>query len=168
MNAFIAVIPLFVVRFWIMGRINSDSLKRAAHFPKTVKNYKSIYYLYQLSNGILILYPLILKINMKMFETIIYVLGVFILLVAVINFAQPSKSAFKMNGIYSYSRNPMYIGYYVFFLGVVLLTKSYIMLIALTMFIIVSHWVILHEETWCIETYGEEYLNYMKRVRRYI
>lgn len=31
-----------------------------------------------------------------------------------------------------------------------------------------AHWIILAEERWCIKKFGEEYKNYMNKVRRYI
>jgi protein-S-isoprenylcysteine O-methyltransferase Ste14 len=35
-------------------------------------------------------------------------------------------------------------------------------------FQISSHWIILSEERWCVKQFGDEYIDYMKRVRRYI
>ncbi|WP_442929338.1 methyltransferase family protein [Natranaerovirga pectinivora] len=74
----------------------------------------------------------------------------------------------KLNGLYRVSRNPMYIAYFICFIGCVLLTYSWILLMLVIVFQISSHWVILSEERWCIEKFGEEYIKYMNKVRRYI
>jgi protein-S-isoprenylcysteine O-methyltransferase Ste14 len=40
--------------------------------------------------------------------------------------------------------------------------------VLLIFFQISAHWIILSEERWCIKKFGEEYIKYMNRVRRYI
>ena len=35
------------------------------------------------------------------------------------------------------------------------------------MFQISAHWIILSEERWCLDRFGEAYEEYMKKVRRY-
>jgi protein-S-isoprenylcysteine O-methyltransferase Ste14 len=35
-------------------------------------------------------------------------------------------------------------------------------------FQISAHWIILSEERWCVNKFGQEYINYMNKVRRYI
>lgn len=73
-----------------------------------------------------------------------------------------------MNGLYRVSRNPMYISYFLYFLGCAILTNSWILLLFLIAFQTSSHWIILSEERWCIENFGDEYIKYMNKVRRYI
>ncbi|MFR6330355.1 MAG: methyltransferase family protein, partial [Eisenbergiella sp.] len=82
--------------------------------------------------------------------------------------ATPSENGINKNGLYRVSRNPMYVAYFVFFLGYVLLTQSLILLALVIIFQISAHWIILSEERWCMEKFGDEYVQYLKRVRRYI
>jgi len=74
----------------------------------------------------------------------------------------------NLNGLYRVSRNPMYIAYFIYFLGCALLTHSLILLALLIGFQVSAHWIILSEERWCIKKFGEEYIKYMNKVRRYI
>ncbi len=74
----------------------------------------------------------------------------------------------NLNGLYRVSRNPMYIAYFIYFLGCALLTHSLILLALLICFQVSAHWIILSEEKWCIKKFGEEYIKYMNKVRRYI
>ena len=70
--------------------------------------------------------------------------------------------------MYRYSRNPMYVAYFVCFLGMALLSRSAAFLVILALFQISCHWIILAEERWCIETFSAAYLDYMRTVRRYL
>ena len=99
---------------------------------------------------------------------IVYIIGVILFAIATISFAKPNANGINQSGLYRISRNPMYISYFIYFLGCVLLTHSIILLILLFAFQISSHWIILAEERWCIQTFQDKYVQYMKKVRRYI
>jgi protein-S-isoprenylcysteine O-methyltransferase Ste14 len=172
MNAFLLIIPLFLIRFGLLKMINKDSLRRAAFFAPLEGKEKVAYLFYQLSNAFMILYSVFLKIHTKpplfLIALFIYALGVSVLIIATVNFAKPEQSGINTNGIYKISRNPMYIGYFIYFSSCVLLTRSMLLLISLLVFQISAHWIILSEERWCINKFGAEYINYMNKVKRYI
>ena len=71
-------------------------------------------------------------------------------------------------GLYRLSRNPMYLAYFILFLGCVLLTQSLVLFGLLAVFQVSAHWIILAEERWCLETFGAAYQHYARRVRRYL
>jgi protein-S-isoprenylcysteine O-methyltransferase Ste14 len=60
------------------------------------------------------------------------------------------------------------VAYFVYFLGCVLLTRSLLLFAILLVFQISAHWIILSEERWCMEKFGEDYIRYMRGTRRYI
>lgn len=99
---------------------------------------------------------------------IIYLLGNILLILSVFNFAAPSENEFCQKGLYALSRNPMYVAYFVYFTGCALLTQSLILFSIVLLFQISAHWIILAEERWCAEVFGEEYRRYRMRVRRYL
>lgn len=172
MNAFLLIIPLFLIRFGLLKMLNKDSLSRAAFFAPLEGKEKVAYLFYQLSNAFMILYSVFLKIQTKppllLIALFIHVLGVSVLIIATVNFAKPEQSGININGIYKISRNPIYIGYFIYFSSCVLLTRSMLLLISLLVFQISAHWIILSEERWCINKFGAEYINYMNKVKRYI
>ncbi|MDR7811304.1 methyltransferase family protein [Lacrimispora sp.] len=172
MNAFLLIIPIFLIRFSLLKMINKDALSRAAFFAPLEGSEKAAYLFYQFSNAFIILYSLFLKIQTKpplfSIALFIYLLGISVLIIATVNFAKPGQSGINTNGIYKISRNPMYIGYFIYFLSCVLLTHSILLLISLLVFQISAHWIILSEERWCINKFGKEYVNYMSKVKRYI
>lgn len=91
-----------------------------------------------------------------------------LLIVAVLYFSSPSAGGILQKGIYRFSRNPMYLAYFLYFIGCALLTQSLLLLGFILVFQVTSHWIIRAEERWCIETFGDEYRQYMQKVRRYI
>lgn len=98
---------------------------------------------------------------------VIYVLGVFLYGASIVDFARPAASGVRVHGLYRLSRNPMYIAYFVCFLGCALLIRSWVMLGILVVFQASMHWLILSEERWCVRRFGDEYIAYMGSVRRY-
>ena len=72
------------------------------------------------------------------------------------------------NGVYRFSRNPIYIAYFLCFIGMALLTASALLLTLVLVFQISAHWIIRAEERWCLERFGAAYARYMQKVRRYL
>ncbi|MEG0542048.1 MAG: methyltransferase [Angelakisella sp.] len=173
MMAFLLLLPFFLVRFGLLSLLNQEAINRAAYFAPLLDNEKPAYWLYQISNVAIIVYMFFLKIkfvSIWLFYTgvAVYVIGIILLIVSVVSFATPAKNGINESGIYRLSRNPMYVAYFVFFFGCVLLTQSLVLLAVVLVFQITSHWIILSEERWCIRKFGNEYRQYMERVRRYI
>jgi protein-S-isoprenylcysteine O-methyltransferase Ste14 len=98
----------------------------------------------------------------------IFALGIILCIWSVVDFAKPTQNGLNRSGSYRISRNPMYIAYFVYFLGCVLLTRSVLLFAILLVFQISAHWIIRSEERWCLQEFGQEYIDYMKKVRRYI
>ena len=84
------------------------------------------------------------------------------------SFGRPSPGPFREGGLYRFSRNPMYVSYFVYFAGCVLLTRSRLLAALVLLFQLSEHWIILAEERWCREQFGAPYEAYRKRVRRYL
>ncbi|MBA2841312.1 protein-S-isoprenylcysteine O-methyltransferase Ste14 [Methanococcus maripaludis] len=172
MNAFLTVIPIILIRYGLLSMVNKEALKRAGLFAPVIGREKIAYWVYQISTILILLYLLFLKIRADSewfyIGLVIYSLGIILYGVSIINYAKPKMSGINLNGLYQVSRNPMYIAYFLSLLGCVFLTQSMILLVLVICFQISAHWIILSEERWCIKEFGEEYLKYMDRVRRYI
>jgi len=79
------------------------------------------------------------------------------------------STALVTTGIYRYTRNPMYAGLTLIFLGVALLADSVITLALLPpLLVVIATAVIRREEHYLEITFGEEYRQYKRRVRRWI
>ena len=72
-------------------------------------------------------------------------------------------------GFYKYTRNPMYVGMNSFFLGLLIILNNPINFIFLIFFFfIVRHLFVSKEELQMEQTFGEDYLSYKGRVRRWL
>lgn len=73
------------------------------------------------------------------------------------------------NGIYRYTRNPMYIAFTFFYCGVAIITQSWLcFILLLPLLVLVQKGIIEREEAYLIKKFGQEYLNYKTQVRRWL
>ena len=165
--------PFFLVRFGLLSALSPTAVRRAAHFAPLSESEKPAYWLYQLSTAAIVVSLLFLKIKLTptwLFcaGLAVYLVGLLLLIVSVVNFAAPAENGFNQNGLYRFSRNPMYAAYFLFFLGCALTTRSPLLLGLVLLFQITAHWIILAEERWCAGKFGPAYLRYKEKVRRYL
>ena len=74
-----------------------------------------------------------------------------------------------LEGFYKFSRNPMYVGMNLFLIGLLITLNNLVNLIfVIIFFLIVRNLFVLKEEVQMEETFGEEYLSYKKKVRRWL
>ena len=72
-------------------------------------------------------------------------------------------------GIFRFSRNPMYTGMTIFLIGLcVILNNFYNIAVIIGFFLLIRNKFVMKEEELLKETFGEEYLSYIKKVRRWI
>lgn len=75
----------------------------------------------------------------------------------------------NVTGIYSIARNPLYIGNFFMFCGLVAVFSNIYAVLVFGVFLILQYYfVILTEENFLRETYGKDYETYCSRVRRII
>ena len=158
--AALLLIPFFLIRFGLLSALSRDGLRRAAHYPPVEGWERAALWLYQLSTAALLL--LILLSRVKAAPPACFRAG------GVLYAAVPSEEGFCQSGIYRLSRNPMYVSYFLLFLGCALLTRSLPLLLCLAVFQLTAHVLIRAEERWCLRTFGAAYTRYMGRVRRYL
>jgi len=172
MNGIFLIIPILLIRFGLLNIINKEALKQAAYFPPCEGKEKVAFWVYQITNTFMIVYLLFVKIEIKTIWSYlglsIYLLGLVLYAISIIDFAKPKENRINLKGLYKISRNPMYVAYFFHFLGCGLLINSLAYFIILIVFQISVHWIILSEERWCIKEFGEEYKEYMNKVGRYL
>lgn len=116
---------------------------------------------------------------LKTMSIMIFIFGVVIALIAVGLFRKEdttvdptnpkNSSRLVTNGIYGYTRNPMYLGFLSWLLGYGLFLGNPINLVFIVLFLIyMNELQIKPEESTLCELFGEEYVEYRSRVRRWI
>jgi protein-S-isoprenylcysteine O-methyltransferase Ste14 len=80
-----------------------------------------------------------------------------------------STTAIVTGGVYRFTRNPMYVGMALLYAGLALIADAPIALILLpVVLLIVQTQVIAREERYLAAKFGESYLDYKRRVRRWL
>jgi len=101
--------------------------------------------------------------------------GLLLSMVSIFNLGRSTRlglpdesTAFKTGGLYKISRNPMYLGFNLLTIAAMLYTLSiWIVLLGLYSMTI-YHFIILGEERFMQNRFGDEYLSYKQKTRRYI
>jgi protein-S-isoprenylcysteine O-methyltransferase Ste14 len=78
------------------------------------------------------------------------------------------KTVLKTRGLYKISRNPIYFGFNLITLSSIIYFINPIILLPGIYSIVVYHLIIIGEEKFLEKAFGEAYLEYKKKVRRYI
>ena len=148
MNGFLLLIPFLLIRFGVLSHLDRAAVKRAAFFAPMAGKEIAAYWIYQLSNAAIFIVLFFLKVPIDFSwqfwsGTLFYLLGLVLCTASVIDF-------------------PMYLSYFILFMGCALLTHSVLLGGIDIIFQLSSHWIILSEERWCIGRFGDAYRQYMK------
>lgn len=108
---------------------------------------------------------------------IFVIAGLCIVLPALIKFFRTKNTlipflpahSLQTTGIYSISRNPMYLGLLILYIGIGFLNGNfYTILLIPLLILLVNYLVIIKEEKYLIRAFGNDFLEYIKNVRRWI
>lgn len=78
------------------------------------------------------------------------------------------STGLRVDGIYRFSRNPMYVGVYATVIASVLYTSNPVVFLLGIFVIAVHHKIVLAEEEHMRRVFGKDYMDYCSRVRRYL
>ena len=109
---------------------------------------------------------------------IVFIIGLVVMLTCIISFAVKGRGTLSpadptkhlvVTGLYKFSRNPMYIGVTLILIGEAIFFQStalwkYLIFV----FIAFNAFILLHEEPRLRRDFGEAYIKYCQRVRRWI
>jgi protein-S-isoprenylcysteine O-methyltransferase Ste14 len=172
MNAAIALILFVLIRIVLFRWADLKAYKRAQKFAPLEKSKQGYYILYQICQVLLLILPFFNRLQLSTWQEYLgiffYGIGLAVIGLSIYFFIQSNSAGFSQAGIYQFSRHPMYVGYFSFYLGLGLMMSSFLYLVVLMIFQICTHQIILAEEKWCLETFGTNYSEYMKKVRRYL
>ena len=85
-----------------------------------------------------------------------------------VNPSQPT-TAIVSDGVFSLSRNPIYVSLTLLYIGIALLNSAiWALLLLLPLLVVVQTGIIQREESYLERKFGDEYLRYKARARRWI
>jgi protein-S-isoprenylcysteine O-methyltransferase Ste14 len=102
--------------------------------------------------------------------------GLVILLLSLISFGRSFRVGIDVDhpdelvttGVFAWSRNPIYVGFFIVLVGQFLVFPNWVPLV----YLMAGSWLVdrqvLREEEFMRRQYGEEYAEYCRRVRRYV
>jgi protein-S-isoprenylcysteine O-methyltransferase Ste14 len=111
----------------------------------------------------------------KLAALAILTIGLFLLIMSSINLGSSvrlglpnTKTVLKQSGVYKISRNPMYLGFNAVTLASMIYVSNWIVIILGVYSIIIYHYIILGEEKFLTDRFGEEYSSFKRNVHRYL
>lgn len=165
---FVFYLVIFGITLSICSRDVRERLYDRSLWDKKTKMITALGKLFSLANIILILFARLLIGSLEFYiGTILYLLGLSLLVISIINYRNAPLDEPVTRGLYKFSRNPQIISIFIMFFGMCLVIGSWINLGLLLISIICSHFSILGEENSLIEQYGESYVKYTQQVTRY-
>jgi protein-S-isoprenylcysteine O-methyltransferase Ste14 len=99
---------------------------------------------------------------------LIYLFGIILTAVAVLNFASAPKNKIITKGLYRITRNPVYFGMLLMQIGIAVACTSWLYLLLTVVLLILLNAILSAEERYCLDTYGDAYEKYMDRTPRWI
>ena len=112
--------------------------------------------------------PLKLETTLLWIGLFIYMIGIIFVTMAVLAFATTPKDRPVTKGIHRISRNPMYLGMFMLFIGVGIAGVSWVFLISAVVVILFMRKVAVYEEAICIGKYGDAYVEYRNKTPKWI
>jgi len=117
--------------------------------------------------------------NAWFLSTVVFFLGVSITAISGLQFRKSSTtvnpltpektSCLVVTGIYRFSRNPMYVGFFLFLFSVSIYLTNVVTLFFLPLFSLIINKFQIQPEEKVLETiFGDEYRQYLKSVRRWV
>ena len=170
-NAWILVIPMLITFFFDMRVTSVRESGQSRDFQLTTKEKGII-------NAIFL--PLIVSLVYTVFLPLqlgtawlytglsVYSFGAVFTIAAVLNFATSPRDKIITNGLYSASRNPMYIGLLLMQIGVGITCASWLYLLLTLVLLILLNANLSGEERYCLHRYGDDYQKYMNRTPKWI
>ncbi len=169
-NAWILIIPLIV--FWISG-VKFLFSKRMPEVATPSKRRDKI-----LSNiEIIIMFGsfiysifMTLKLGTIWFSVglIVYLVGLILIAVTMINFATTPLNKPVTKGVYRYSRNPMFIGWFLLYFGIAIACISWVYLVLTIFFILTTVYMSPFEEEITLRHYGKPYKDYIEKTPKWL
>ena len=169
-NAWLGIVPI-ILSMIIIFVPKKKALKRGSDMSSYTKKEKFRAFL---STGIFhltLLYSIAVPLKTGTvwfyFGSIIYLFGIIPYIIGMSNFATTPLNVPVVKGVYKISRNPMYFFSSLTVFGMGIAGASWFMIVLIILYIIFNHFIILSEEKFCFEKYGETYHRYTKNVSRY-
>ena len=110
------------------------------------------------------------KLDTAWFYTgvVFFLLGVIVLVIATVNFSTAPMDKPIDNGIYRYSRHPMYLSMFLVYIGISITAASWLFFLITIASAVLQRMEAKLEEEYCLIKYGDSYREYLEVTPRWI
>ena len=169
-NSWIFIIPLLI--YWFSGIKFLFSKRMPENTPPEKKSDKILSKILVLVMFGSFFYSIFLPLKLSTIwfsiGILIYIIGLILITLSMINFATTPLDEPVTKGIYRFSRNPMFIGFFLVYAGIAFACISWVYLVITILFILIMHYISPFEEAITLGHYGKAYKEYMKRTPKWI
>jgi protein-S-isoprenylcysteine O-methyltransferase Ste14 len=170
LNAWIFIIPLIV--YWFSG-VKFLFSKRMPESPPPQKRKDKILSMVLVVTMFFsffysIFVPFKLGTIWFYIGLLVYLVGTFLVIISMINFATTPMDKPVTKGLYRFSRNHMFIGFFLVYLGVATACISWAYLLMTVLFIVIVNYMSPFEEAITLGHYGIAYEDYMKKTPKWV
>ena len=173
-NLYLFPLVYGIISFFIMRNFSKDSKKRILSFPQYKNKYNRFFSLFFMIvfGKLIIVYSIFVPINANTIYfyigIIIYAFGIFCSVYAMYQFLKADSSRPITTGIFKYTRHPMQVMYYFSWIGLGLISGTWIIIIYAIVFPILAIPSLIAQEEDCSNKYGPEYLEYLEKTPRFL
>jgi len=170
-NAWIFILLVFIIphlflnKYWKVRGWDEEA-KRYSKKEKKLGNIPTVIFFASVIYGVFL--PLKLWTAWFYVGLSIYLLSMIFLTMATLNFATTPLDKPVTKGAYHISRHPLSFGGFLASIGMSIACASWIFLLLVIVEIILMNTLVIPEERWCLEKYGDAYREYMNRPPKWI
>lgn len=170
-NAWIFIIYCFIIDILFMA--NKNTIKRGLPKDFNCSKFEMILFWYGGSIVWIALLSYSIFLPLKIGTLWFYIgaplciIGLVIQTIAHINFVTTPVEKPITKGFYKITRHPRYLGFDFIYIGASIACASWLYMLFSIIFIIIQYISAPKEEKLCLEKYGDEYRNYMKKTPKY-
>ena len=170
-NAWIFILLVFIIphlflnKYW-KARGCDEEARSYSKKEKKLGNILTVIFVASVIYGVFL--PLKLCTTWFYVGLSIYLLGMIFLIMATLNFATTPLDKPVTKGAYHISRHPLSFSGFLSLIGMGIACISWIFLLLAIVFIILMNTLVIPEERWCLEKYGDTYREYMNRTPKWI
>ena len=173
-NAWILVLSfLLLFTVWeVFNHLRGQKGSSRPNKPPFNEKEEKLYAISQLIFWASVTYSVFLPLKLGTFwfyaGLLVYLLGMIFTIIAGTSLDNTPMDKPATKGLYRISRNPIYLGTFLIFIGIGIACASWLFLLLMAVFIVLYDILIAPEERWCLEKYGDAYREYMNRTPRWI
>ena len=169
-NAWVFILPIIMASIFGAKILGKRKAEEGSSLTKKARIVSNLYFfILLLSYAYSVFLPLRLNTIWFIIGLLIYSPAMLFLIMGLLNFATTPADELVTKGVYCISRNPSYVSAVLVNIGICIACLSWVfLLIAIFDFLVLRYYVMVVEEPFLLENYGDTYRAFMNRTPRWI